>query len=61
MKGKQKGIYQPPTSAVVEMKTQGMLCWSNEVYSSIWFMNGVNHEEVSWGRDGYGPGEGADW
>ena len=28
MKTKQKGIYQPPTSMVVEMKVQGVLCES---------------------------------
>ena len=30
MKTKHKGIYQPPTSSVVEMNMQGMLCWSDQ-------------------------------
>ena len=30
MKTKDNGLYEPPTSAVVEMKTQGVLCWSNQ-------------------------------
>lgn len=30
MKAKQKGLYQSPTSSVVEMNTQGVLCWSNQ-------------------------------
>lgn len=53
MKGKQKGVYEPPTTAIVEMNTQGMLCWSNEVYSSIWFFNANDGE---WGRNGYDTG-----
>ena len=28
MKTKQKELYQPPTTSVVEMNTQGVLCWS---------------------------------
>lgn len=35
MKTKQKGIYQPPTSTVVEMNTQGVLCWSNTEQSIV--------------------------
>ena len=57
MKGKQKGIYQPPTSGVVEMKMQGVLCES--VYD-IWFMNPGGD---AWGRSAYsdGTGDGITW
>ena len=57
MKTKHKGIYLPPTSSVVEMNMQGVLCWSD--YSMIWFMNSTSDQ---WGRDGYAAGaSGGDW
>ena len=35
MKTKHKGLYEPPTSSVVEMNMQGVLCWS-EKDAALW-------------------------
>ena len=52
MKTKHKGLYEPPTSSVVEMNMQGVLCWSD--YSMMWFMNSTTSDQ--WSRDGYAAG-----
>lgn len=56
MTTKDKGLYEPPTTGVVDMRMQGVLCWSD--YSMIWFMNNASDQ---WGRDGYAAGAGGDW
>ena len=60
MKAKQKGIYQSPTSAVVEMNTQGVLCWS-EKEAALWLglPSGTNPEDD--GIQDYGLAGAQNW
>ena len=45
--------YESPKTIVFEVRTNGMLCASQE--GIMWLLNGSSFSsEESWGRDGYG-------
>ena len=57
MKTKHKGIYQPPTSSVVEMNTQGMVCASQ--FNVVFLL--TDESEINWDREGYGSATTDTW
>ena len=57
MKTKDKDLYEPPTMSVVEIKTQGVLCWSTQNVMIILGIEGGSSDDT-FGVPDY-TGEGA--
>ena len=51
-----KKLYDAPSTAVVELRTEGIVCQSNSYV--IWLLSGSSNEVISsdteWTRGGYG-------
>ena len=53
-------IYEAPETDVLEVRTNGVICTSPVVFTAI-FYEGNLSEEITWGRDSYGPAEFGNW
>ena len=60
MKTKDKFFYVPPTSEVMEMNTQGVVCASAPALY-LFLTDDPNSAEIDWGRDGYGSATTDTW
>ena len=53
-----KKAYSSPTMNVISIKSEGILCFSNN-QSIMWFYDGSSFStDQSWTRNGYGDAEG---
>ena len=53
-----KITYTTPTVNVVELKSEGILCFSDPSTSIMWFYDGSSlSSDQEWGRNGYGNAE----
>ena len=54
---KEKCLYESPTSEVMEMNMQNVVCASQ--FSVVFLLtDDPNSAEIDWGREGYGAGGG---
>lgn len=56
MEAKRKNHYETPSTTVVEVAYEGIVCGSDQV---LWLLDGNNvfSSEQDWGRNGYGEAE----
>ena len=58
MEAKRKNRYETPSTMVVEVKYEGIVCSSPGPDGVMWFLDGSSFSSnQDWGRDGYGNAE----